>query len=47
MGLLSRKINFIIVLDLVMVVLSHAKYMWNNIYGFLYVAMWTQYCVTY
>jgi len=47
MGLLSYKTNFLIVLDLVMVVLSHAKYMWSNLYGFLYVAMWTQYYVTY
>jgi len=36
MGLLSRKVNFIIVL-------SRAKYMLSNLYGFLYVAMWTQY----
>jgi len=32
MGLLYRKINFIIVLDVVMVVLSHAKYMWSNLW---------------
>jgi len=32
MGLLSRKINFIIVLDLVMVFLSHDKYMWSNLW---------------